>query len=460
MIRALSLAEAAGWLAAVPDSLTGQFTGVSTDTRSLANGDLFVALRGERFDGHQFLAAARDAGAVAAVVDSVDESVALPQLKVADTLVALGQLAARNRSQSDARFVAITGSSGKTTVKEMVAAILSQAGSTLATSGNLNNHIGVPLTLLRVNSEHQYAVIEHGASGLGEIAQTIQLTRPEVGILTNAGEAHLEGFGSYDNIVVAKGELIDGVEDRGVVVLNRDDPAFPIWRERAGQRQVLSVSGCQSEDASFLHEALAATTGLQRFRVLGPGDWHCDLSLSLLGEHNVSNALMAVAASFALGIPAATIAAGLASMKPVKGRLQPIALAGGITLIDDSYNANPTSMKAAIGVLSGQPGLRVACLGAMAELGDETGRLHRDIGEAARNLGIDQLVAVGAGCDEYLAGFGEGAIHCASHEEAAEYLFKQLKGPATVLFKGSRSSAMERVAEGFKNKVTNSCCSG
>ncbi|MDC0664083.1 UDP-N-acetylmuramoyl-tripeptide--D-alanyl-D-alanine ligase [Marinobacter sp. SS21] len=460
MIRPFSLAEAAGWLEAVPSSLAGQFTGVSTDTRSLASGDLFVALRGERFDGHKFLAAAQDAGAVAAVVDRVDGTVALPQLKVVDTLVALGQLAARNRTQSDARFVAVTGSSGKTTVKEMVAAILAQAGSTLATAGNLNNHIGVPLTLLRVASEHQYAVIEHGASGVGEIAQTIQLTRPEVGIITNAGEAHLEGFGSYDNIVVAKGELIDGVEDRGVMVLNRDDPAFPIWRDRAGDRQVLSVSGRQCEDASFRHEALALQRGQQRFRVLGPGGWHCNLTLSLLGEHNVINALMAVAASFALGIPAATIAEGLASMQPVKGRLQPVELAGGITLIDDSYNANPTSMKAALGVLAGQPGLRVACLGAMAELGNESGRLHQDIGVAARTLGVDRLVAVGAGCDDYLTGFGEGAVACASHQEAVDYLLKQLKGPATVLFKGSRSSAMERVAEGFKDKVTNSCCSG
>ena len=460
MIRAFSLAEAAGWMGVAPAPLANQFAGVSTDTRNLGAGDLFVALRGERFDGHRFLEAAKNAGAVAAVVDTVDETVALPQLRVADTLIALGQLAAGNRAQSDARFVAVTGSSGKTTVKEMVAAILSQAGTTLATEGNLNNHIGVPLTLLRVAPEHKYAVIEHGASGVGEIAETIQLTRPEVGIITNAGEAHLEGFGSYDNIVLAKGELIDGVEDRGVVVLNLDDPAFSIWRERAGHRQVLSVSGRQNAEASFRHEPLEAPAGQLRFRVIGPGGWQCTLALSLPGEHNVLNALMAAATGFALGISAATIEQGLASMKPVKGRLETVALTGDITLIDDSYNANPTSMKAALGVLAGQPGFRVACLGAMAELGEASGRLHREIGEAAGELGIDQFVAVGAGCDEYLAGFGEGALHFASHDEAIEYLSKQLKGPATVLLKGSRSSAMDRVAEGLKEKVTNSCCSG
>ncbi|MDX1755761.1 MAG: UDP-N-acetylmuramoyl-tripeptide--D-alanyl-D-alanine ligase [Marinobacter sp.] len=460
MIRAFSLKEAAGWLGTDAGDLAGQFTGVSTDTRSLRAGELFVALRGERFDGHRFLAAAEAAGAVAAVVDAVDDSVPLPQLKVADTLVALGRLAAANRDESDARLVAVTGSSGKTTVKEMTAAVLAQAGTTLATAGNLNNHIGVPLTLLRLAPEHRYGVIEHGASGLGEIAETIRLTRPEVGILTNAGDAHLEGFGSYDNIVVAKGELIDGVDDRGVVVLNHDDPAFPVWRERAEERQVLSVSGQQRADASFRHEPLAAPAGQQRFRVLGPEGWQCTVSLALPGEHNVVNALMAVAAGFALGLSAASIEQGLATMAPVKGRLQPVELASGITLIDDSYNANPTSMKAALGVLAGQPGLRVACLGAMAELGEASDRLHREIGEAAKALGIDRFVAVGDGCGEYLAGFGEGAVHCGSHAEAVDCLLQLLKGPATVLLKGSRSSAMERVAEGLKEKVTNSCCSG
>lgn len=460
MIGTFSLTEAAKAMGAEATALAGSFSVVSTDTRRLAAGDLFVALRGENFDGHRFLAQARDAGAVAAVVDTEDDQVDLPQLKVTDTLAGLSALAAANRDRSEARFVAVTGSSGKTTVKEMLAAILGREAPTLATRGNLNNHIGVPLTLLDVADAHRYAVIEHGASGIGEIAQTVALTRPDVAIITNAGEAHLEGFGSYDNIVIAKGELIDGVAASGVVVLNHDDPAFPVWRERAGERQVISVSARADQDASYRLLALEPSATGQRLTVAGPDGWKGTLELPLPGEHNALNAMLALAATRALGIGDDSITQGLQEMAPVKGRLSQMTLAAGVTLIDDSYNANPSSMKAALKVLAGFSGTRIAVLGAMAELGDASARLHQDVGETAAMLGIDRLVVVGNGCEGYLAGFGAGAEACADHDSAVSYVMQQKSGPITVLVKGSRSSAMERVAEGLKEKVNDSCCSG
>ncbi|GAA3587677.1 UDP-N-acetylmuramoyl-tripeptide--D-alanyl-D-alanine ligase [Marinobacter xestospongiae] len=459
MIRPCSLAEIASWLGA--DTVSGpDVGGVSTDTRQLRPGDLFVALRGERFDGHRFLATAKAAGAVAAVVDTLDDAVDLPQLIVPDTLAALARLGQENRRGCQATCVAVTGSSGKTTVKEMLASILGGVASTLATAGNLNNHIGVPLTLLRLAPEHRYAVIEHGASGVGEIAQTIQLTRPRVGIITNAGESHLEGFGSYDNIVVAKGELIDGVVDDGVVVLNRDDAAFSRWQRRAGDRRVLSVSLADDAAAAFVARDLTSGPEGQRFRIQGPDGWQATIELALAGEHNVMNALLAAAACYALGLAPEQVEQGLAAMVPVRGRLSPTRLNAALTLIDDSYNANPSSTKAALKVLAGYDGVRIAVLGTMAELGPDSRRLHRDVGAFARELGIEQLLAVGPGCEGYGDGFGQSTQVFDSHDKAVEYLLGQGGQPVTVLLKGSRSSAMERVAEGLKNKVTDSCCSG
>lgn len=459
MIRPFSLAEIASWLSADPVS-GPDVGGVSTDTRQLRPGDLFVALRGERFDGHRFLATAKAAGAVAAVVDTLDDAVDLPQLIVPDTLAALARLGQENRRGCQAACVAVTGSSGKTTVKEMLASILGGVASTLATAGNLNNHIGVPLTLLRLAPEHRYAVIEHGASGVGEIAETIQLTRPRVGIITNAGESHLEGFGSYDNIVVAKGELIDGVVDDGVVVLNRDDAAFSRWQRRAGDRRVLSVSLAGDAAAAFVARDLTSGPEGQHFQIQGPDGWQATIELALAGEHNVMNALLAAAACYALGLAPEQVEQGLAAMVPVRGRLSPTRLNAALTLIDDSYNANPSSTKAALKVLAGYDGVRIAVLGTMAELGPDSRRLHQDVGAFARELGIEQLLAVGPGCEGYGDGFGQSTQVFDSHDKAVEYLLGQGGQPVTVLLKGSRSSAMERVAEGLKNKVTDSCCSG
>ncbi|MEC7431723.1 MAG: UDP-N-acetylmuramoyl-tripeptide--D-alanyl-D-alanine ligase, partial [Pseudomonadota bacterium] len=412
MMRAFSLAEAREWLQATlagarTDAGELWFDGVSTDTRLVGDGQLFVALRGERFDGHEFLGQALTQGAVAAVVDTEVTDVAIPQLVVSDTVQALADLASANRSGSAARLVAITGSSGKTTVREMTGAILAGMGPTLVTEGNLNNHIGVPLTLFRLTPDHQFGAIELGASGLGEIAHTVSITRPQVAILTNAGQAHLEGFGSYQNIVLAKGEIIDGVPADGAVVLNRDDPAFDQWHARAGQRRVLGVSRMGHPGADYRAEAIMATDQGFEFLVLGPDNWRCHLVLGLPGEHNITNALLALAACRELGATDQQVQSGLMQVEAVKGRLQVLKPAPDLTLIDDSYNANPASMKAALDVLASYPAPRLAVLGAMAELGDEANELHRQVGEHARARGIEKVMVVGAGGNGYGTGFGD-----------------------------------------------------
>ncbi|MBW4935629.1 UDP-N-acetylmuramoyl-tripeptide--D-alanyl-D-alanine ligase [Marinobacter sp. F4206] len=463
MMRAFSLADAQRWTGATSGTPSLEkllFTGVSTDTRSLAQGQLFVALRGENFDGHRFLQKAKDCGAVAAVVDTADAAVDLPQLVVSDTVVALAQLAAGNRNESDARFVAVTGSSGKTTVREMTAAILARMGPTLATRGNLNNHIGVPLTLFGLTPDHRYGAIELGASGLGEIAHTVAITRPEVVILTNAGSAHLEGFGSYENIVQAKGEIIDGVAENGLVVLNRDDPAFDQWQARAGQRPVVSVSRLGHPGADYRSEPLESDAPGQSFRVSGPDNWACIVRLALEGEHNQTNAMLAIAAARRMGAGNEAITDGLAQLEPVKGRLQSLQMAPGLTVIDDSYNANPASMKAALSVLARREGQRIAVFGAMAELGSDARTLHREVGEFARAAEIERLLTVGPGCEGYADGFGVGAEMYHTHDEAVDAIVSAVSSPMTVLVKGSRSSAMDHVVEGIKEKVNNSCCSG
>ncbi|MEC8896975.1 MAG: UDP-N-acetylmuramoyl-tripeptide--D-alanyl-D-alanine ligase [Pseudomonadota bacterium] len=465
MMRAFSLAEAREWLQATlagarTDAGELWFDGVSTDTRLVGDGQLFVALRGERFDGHEFLGQALKQGAVAAVVDTEITDVAIPQLVVSDTVQALADLASGNRSESTARLVAITGSSGKTTVREMTGAILAGMGPTLVTEGNLNNHIGVPLTLFRLTPDHQFGAIELGASGLGEIAHTVSITRPQVAILTNAGQAHLEGFGSYQNIVLAKGEIIDGVPADGAVVLNRDDPAFDQWHARAGQRRVLGVSRMGHPGADYRAEAIMATDQGFEFLVLGPDNWRCHLVLGLPGEHNITNALLALAACRELGATDQQVQSGLMQVEAVKGRLQVLKPAPDLTLIDDSYNANPASMKAALDVLASYPAPRLAVLGAMAELGDEANELHRQVGEHARARGIEKVMVVGAGGNGYGTGFGDETEFFPSHEQAVSAIVADRNGAMTVLVKGSRSSAMDRVVEGIQKKVKNPCCSG
>lgn len=461
MMRSLRLAEIARWLGAEAPAEDVVIEGIGTDTRKLRPGDLFVALRGERFDGHRFLADASSAGAVAAVVDTADTGASLPQIVVDDTVQALADLARFNRDLSQARVVAITGSSGKTTLKEMLSAILSREGETLATQGNLNNHIGAPLTLFRLSPEHRFAVIELGASGLGEIAHTVAAARPDVAVITNAGDAHLEGFGSYGNIVQGKGEIIDGVGAGGTVVLNADDPAFVTWKARAGDRRVISVSAAGAQ-ADYRCCGFESDNAGYTVRVATPDGRECRLTVALPGEHNICNALLAMAAASALGASEASVIEGLASVRPAAGRLERKPLNNRITLIDDSYNANPSSMKAAVKVLAGASSTRVALLGGMAELGRESTDMHREVGEYAQAMGIEHLLVVGTteDCQALAAGFGEQARCFDTHQQAVEWLLAEIGGHMTVLVKGSRSSAMDQAVKLLQEKVNHSCCSG
>lgn len=455
MMQSFTLQDAAEMAGANPMDSTIEFSGVSTDTRTIQPGDLFVALRGDRFDGHQYISQAIDAGAVGIVVDHLQADIRVPQLRVDDTIVALGRLALGNRLASPARSVAVTGSSGKTTVKEMLASILREEGETLATQGNLNNHIGVPLTLFRLAPEHRFAVIELGASAVGEIAYTVNLARPDVAIITNAGEAHLEGFGSYENIVEAKGEIIEGVAVDGTVILNAEDPACPVWRARAGQRRVLTVGEQPGEGVDYHYRNVRSENDLTAFEVVGPDGWICPVRLQLPGRHNLLNALMAIAATRELGARDNSIYQGLSALKPVKGRLQKITLQSGVTLLDDSYNANPTSMKAAIEYVAQQPGTGVVVVGRMGELGPDAEQLHAEVGAFAAQQKVAHLLVVGHGTEGYVKGFGAGAQTFESHEAAADWLQAHLAAPMTILVKGSRSSAMDNVVRALIDKVNN-----
>lgn len=448
-MNGMRLAEAARMVGGELRGADAVFTAVSTDTRTLTPGALFVALRGPNFDGHDFVEQARAAGAVAAMVSRAVPT-ALPLLVVEDTRLALGRLAAAHRAAHNLPLVAVTGSNGKTTVKEMVAAILAQRAPVLATQGNLNNDIGVPLTLLRLAPEHGFAVIEMGANHPGEIAYLTRIARPTVALVTNAGPAHLEGFGSLEGVARAKGEIYEGLSADGVAVINADDAYAPLWDElnRARRRVHFGLNAAaevRADPASIRFE-LQDERLCTAFRLIVPNG-ETDVRLALAGRHNVRNALAAAAAAIALGLGLEEIRAGLEGMRPVPGRLQLKAGRNGARVIDDTYNANPASFQAGIEVLAACPGTRCLVLGDMAELGADAPQLHRQVGEQARRAGIERLYAVGEQSRAAVEGFGAGGCHYADHGELMAALQNEL-GPGTVvLVKGSRRMRMERVVE-------------
>ncbi|OOZ37286.1 UDP-N-acetylmuramoyl-tripeptide--D-alanyl-D-alanine ligase [Solemya velesiana gill symbiont] len=421
------------------------FSSVSTDTRTIGSGDLFVAIQGPSFDAHDFIGRVKASGAAAAMV-SRESDVAISQVVVPDTRIGLGRLAALWRQASNAPLVAVTGSNGKTTVKEMLAVILAKSGTVLSTQGNLNNDIGLPLTLMRLQ-EQDYAVVEMGANHGGEIEYLSSIARPDVAVLTNAARAHLEGFGSVEGVARAKGEIVTGLADGGWFVFNGDDTWAPLWRELAGDRQVRTFGVRQLADVHSPEDAWEVhwtETGFcSRFPVITP-EGEVTIELALAGRHNRMNALAAVAAAQLLGISLEQIREGLASLAPVKGRLQPLAGKNGIGLIDDSYNANPDSVNAAIDVLVTAPGRRFLVLGELVEMGEEGQLFYRELGEYARRAGIEHLYAMseaGGAADA----FGEGGCLFETHEELAGALLNTLNPGDRVLVKGSRKAAMEQV---------------
>jgi len=422
------------------------FTTVSTDTRTVQPGDLFVALKGPNFNGNAYVAVAAEKKAAAALV-SEQMQAPLPTLQVADTRIALGQLGRHNRRLSAARVIGLTGSQGKTTVKEMTAAILREAGAVLNTQGNLNNDYGVPLTLLRLEASHDFAVIEMGANAGGEIAYTTALTEPDIAHITCVAPTHVEGFGSLQGVARGKSEIWQGLKAGGVAVLNLDDAnVMDHYSPRAGVSAVtISAAGKTSADyrlASVRDLGLAGSD----FELQAP----CGalrLMLDLPGLHNAANALAAAALALEAGASLAQVRSGLEQMHSVKGRLVVKAGRNGSVILDDTYNASPASFKAAIDVLATQKGLRIVVGGDMGELGSLETAGHREVGAYAKAKGIEHFYATGTLMKEALAAFGVGAVHAADCAALAALLQPLLGNNVSVLVKGSRSAGMERVAQ-------------
>ena len=443
MLKALKLSELTGALNARLVSADASFDGVSIDSRAIKPGQLFIALTGPRFDGHDYLNDVAAKGAVAALVEREVADSTLPQLLVSDTRKALGQLGALNRQAFTRPVAAITGSSGKTTVKEMLASILRTRGPVLATRGNLNNDLGAPLTLLELAPEHTAAVIELGASRLGEIAYTVGMTKPHVAILNNAGTAHVGEFGGPEKIVEAKGEIIEGLDADGVAVLNLDDKAFAIWKARAGERKVLTFALSNASADFYASDLTTDARGCPAFNLHTPEGVE-RVQLNLLGTHNVANAMAAAASAHALGVSLFGIATGLGAVQPVKGRTVAQLASNGMRVIDDTYNANPTSMCAAVDILAGFSGRTVLVLGDIGELGDWAEQGHRDVGEYARGK-VSALYAVGPMMVHAVNAFGPQAFHFSTQAELINALGAEQDPNTTILIKGSRSAAMENI---------------
>ena len=425
---------------------------VTTDTRNVTPGSLFVALVGERFDAHDFAADAIASGAQALLV-SKHLPFSVPQVVVADTRIAFGKLAAWVRQQSKARVVALTGSSGKTSVKEMAAAILRECGETLYTAGNLNNDFGVPMTLLRLTKQHQYAVIELGANHQGEIAYTTELTRPESALVNNLAAAHLEGFGSLAGVAKAKGEIFNGLPANGTAILNADSNDWPHWQTNLHGKRVWRFSP-QAADSDFTARDIRLGVDGTHFILQTPrGD--IDVTLPLPGRHNIANALAAAALALSVDAPLSAIQRGLKNLQAVPGRLFPIRLGEHQLLLDDSYNANVGSMTAAAQVLGEMPGYRVMVVGDMAELGEEAEQCHREVGLAAKAAGVDRVLSVGTLSANISDSSGVGE-HFATKTALTERLRTLLSEhrELTVLIKGSRSAAMEQVVQNLQEMGT------
>ncbi|MBN2689901.1 MAG: UDP-N-acetylmuramoyl-tripeptide--D-alanyl-D-alanine ligase [Gammaproteobacteria bacterium] len=443
------------------------FTRVSIDSRTLQKGDVFVAIRGGNFDGHDFVADAAKRGAKLAIVEQSVKT-KLPLIIVKDTKIALGYLAKARKKTCDIKVVAVTGSCGKTTTKEMIASILNQVGATLSTTGNLNNDIGLPLTMLRLTPEHKYAVLEMGASSVGEIDYLTKLAEPNVAVITNAGEAHLEDFGSIANIAKAKGEIFNGLKSGGTAIVNLDDNNSLFWLSELKQIQSIKVltfglqkaanirakinkydeNGCatfnltvqSSQCYSCEHENLEA-------HIAQSHHGNIDIGLQLPGEHNVMNALAAASATFALGVPLSQIKSGLEEVQSVAMRLKKREGINGALIFDDTYNANPSATIAAIKLLAALKGEKFLVLGEMASLGSEAERFHYEVGAMARDLGIDRLFACGEFGKTTAKGFGKDGVYFKTKDELVLALLKVIDKNSVVLIKGSRISKMEEVVD-------------
>jgi UDP-N-acetylmuramoyl-tripeptide--D-alanyl-D-alanine ligase len=422
------------------------YVAVSSDTRTIKPGDLFVALRGPRFNANEFVAAAAAAGAAGAVVDArIDAPIA--QILVGDTLEALQKSSATWRAQFQLPVIGVAGSNGKTTCKEMTAAILARAGDTLHTRGSLNNHIGVPLTLHRLDASNRFAVIEIGTNHPGEVAALCQLAKPTVGLITNAGAEHLEGFGSIEGAARAEGEMVSGLDASQIAVLNADDEFIGLWRGMTRARVItFGIQQPADYSASGIETTIEGEGFITRFQMRTPQGTQ-GIELRLAGGHNVLNALCAAAAAVSAGASHDDVRAGLATMRPVPGRLQFKTAPSGAWIVDDSYNANPSSMKAGIEVLANVDARRWLVMGDMGELGEAANDSHGEVGRFARDNHVDRLFATGKLSALAVEAFGPGAEWFADAESLARAVNAELTREVCVLVKGSRSARLERVVD-------------
>lgn len=450
MMRALQSTELPALYPGSAITGNSQVLNVSTDTRTLQPGDAYVALRGPNFDGHEFNELAHDHGASLLVVDHPDTQ-SVPQWIVPDTRIALGKLAAANRRLSTAPVVALTGSSGKTSTKEMLSTLLGACGKTLATLGNLNNDIGVPQTLLRLAPEHEYAVIELGANHVGEIAYTARLAEPDVALLLNAGSAHLAEFGSLQRIRAAKGEILQGLNAGGVAVLNRDDPGFAEWAAMVPGRLV-TFSINEHPDADVQAQIVTAEATRTLVNLHLPEGQHA-LTLPMAGAHNVANLAAAAAAMVALNLPDHLWIHAVKQLRSAPGRLTQTRI-GKWWLIDDSYNANPESVRAAIDVLATSGAPQTLILGEFGELGEHTAEAHRAVGTYARGR-ISALWSIGPQAEPSSEAFGENGQHFVDKAAVIAALPDWVAGstPGSVLVKGSRAAGMEDVMVALTDEI-------
>jgi UDP-N-acetylmuramoyl-tripeptide--D-alanyl-D-alanine ligase len=440
----MSLSNAAAAIESTYDGEDIIFSGCSIDSRTIEKGNLFIAINGENFDGHDYASTAEEKGAAALLLER-EVSHNKPLLKVKDTRKAMGLLAKYWREEMSIPLVAITGSNGKTTVKEMISSVLSEISEVHATSGNLNNDIGVPLTLFGLDKKHQYAVIEMGANHPGEIEWLSAIARPNVAVITQCAPAHLEGFGDIDGVAKAKAEIYSGLQPSGTAIINADDTYAEFWSKQCKLIKQISF-GIKSEDAdvrakNILDVKQSATTDFELICSVGS----INISLPLAGTHNVMNALSAAACCLSLDISLQTIQNGFEKMSPVKGRLQTKQGKQGARIIDDTYNANPTSLDAALNVLSSYEGMRYLVLGDMGELGDTAVELHRDAGVAAKQAGIDGLFTIGELSINAMQAYGEDALHFESYDALDKALLGLLNKDTTIVIKGSRAMQMERI---------------
>lgn len=427
---------------------------VSTDSRKIEPGQLFVALRGDRFDAHDFLAAVRDAGAAGALVDRLGythRGGVLPCVVVSDTRVALGRLAAWWRARFTIPVIGVTGSNGKTTVKELCAAILrAQAecdgaapDAVTATLGNLNNDIGMPMMLLRINAVHRAAVIEMGMNHPGEIAYLAGIARPTVALVNNAQRAHLEGVGSLGDVATEKGAIYGGLGEDGVAIINADDPHADYWRGLNAGRRVLTFGLDHAADVTAEYELTAMRAKVSLHTPAGS----CGVLLSVPGLHNVRNALAATAATLAAGVSLEAVARGLAGYTGTKGRLQIRHTESGALLLDDTYNANPDSVRAGVDVLAMTPGRTIFVFGDMGETGDNAAQYHDEIGGYAKSQGVDLMFVLGEHAEIAARNFGDGGRHFGDIDTLIAALRAELTADTVVLVKGSRFMKMERVVD-------------